>query len=376
MSSMSTIKKERLLSLDVFRGITILLMILVNNPGSWSNIYSPLRHAEWNGCTPTDLVFPFFLFIVGVTTAFSLGRIKESHQDIKPVIFRLIRRSATLFLLGLLLAGFPNYDLSIIRIPGVLQRIAIVYFFTGIIFMTVNKKNIIYYLFSILIIYWGLMTLVPVPGVGYANLEASTNLGAWLDRIIFREHLWRGTKDWDPEGLLSTLPAIGTALLGVMTGYWLKSENDKTTKTVWMFFYGVVLMALGYVWDLTFPINKNLWTSSYVIYTGGLALVFLAFCYWLIDVQEKNWWIKPFHIYGMNAITVFFLSGIFGRLLYMVKIENSEGESIALKTYIYDGLFVPFFSPTNASLAYAISFILLWMFLMWLLYRKKIFIKV
>lgn len=376
MSTMSTIKNERLLSLDVFRGITILLMILVNNPGSWSNIYSPLRHAEWNGCTPTDLVFPFFLFIVGVTTAFSLGRIKESQQDIKPVIFRLIRRSATLFFLGLVLAGFPKYDFSVIRIPGVLQRIAIVYLFTGIIFMTVNKKNIIYYLVSILLIYWGLMTLVPVPGIGYANLEPGTNLGAWLDRIIFGDHLWRGTKDWDPEGFLSTLPAIGTALLGVMTGYWLKSDTDKTTKTVWMFFYGVVLMALGYVWDLTFPINKSLWTSSYVIYTGGLAIVFLAFCYWLIDVQNKKWWIKPFHIYGMNAITVFFLSGIFGRLLYLIKIENSAGESKALKTYIYEGLFLPFLSPINASLAYAISFILLWLFLMWLLYRKKIFIKV
>ncbi|MEN8194029.1 MAG: DUF5009 domain-containing protein [Bacteroidota bacterium] len=369
-------KKERLLSLDIFRGITILLMILVNNPGSWSHVYAPLRHAEWNGCTPTDLVFPFFLFIVGVTTVFSLGRIKEQDHDLKPVIIRLVRRSATLFLLGLFLAGFPNFDFSTIRIPGVLQRIAVVYLFTGIIFMTVNKKNIIYYLISFLLVYWGLMTLVPVPGVGYANLEPTTNLGAWLDNTLLGGHLWSSSKVWDPEGILSTLPAIGTALLGVMTGYWLKSDNDKTTKTVWMFFYGIVLMAIGYIWDFWFPINKSLWTSSYVIYTGGLAIVFLAFCYWLIDVQDKKWWIKPFHIYGMNAITVYFLSGIFGRLLYMIKFEKSLGESVSLKTYIYQEIFSPFFNPINASLMYAISFILLWLFLMWLLYRKNIFIKV
>jgi len=373
---MTVTKKERLLSLDIFRGITILLMILVNNPGSWSHIYSPLRHAKWNGCTPTDLVFPFFLFIVGVTTAFSLGKIKESGHDLKPVIFRLVRRSATLFFLGLLLGGFPSYDLSTIRIPGVLQRIAVVYLFTGIIFMTMKKENLIYFFSFLLLLYWGLMTLIPVPGVGYANLEPTTNLAAWIDRIILGNHVWRGTKVWDPEGILSTIPAIGTALLGVLTGYWIKSNNDKTTKTVWMFFYGIVLMALGYIWDFWFPINKSIWTSSYVVYTGGLALVFLAFCYWLIDVQGKQWWIKPFHIYGMNAITVFFLSGIMGRLLYMIKVENSLGEEITLKTYIYQEIFLTIFSPINASLMYAISFILLWLFLMWLLYRKNIFIKV
>jgi len=373
---MTVNKKERLLSLDIFRGITILLMILVNNPGSWSHVYSPLRHAEWNGCTPTDLVFPFFLFIVGVTTAFSLGRIKDQEKDLKPFFIRLIQRSATLFLLGLLLAGFPNYDLSTIRIPGVLQRIAVVYLFTGIIFLTAKKENIVYIFAFLLLLYWGLMTLIPVPGVGYANLEPATNLGAWLDLSLLGKHLWSGSKVWDPEGLLSTIPAIGTALLGIMTGSWLKSNNEKTTKTVWMFFYGVVLMALGYVWDFWFPINKSIWTSSYVVYTGGLALVFLAFCYWLIDVKGKKWWIKPFHIYGTNAIAVFFLSGIMGRLLNLIKVENSIRESISLKNYIYQEYYLSLFSPINASLMFALSYILLWLFLMWLLYRKNIFIKV
>ncbi|VAX17455.1 N-acetylglucosamine related transporter, NagX [hydrothermal vent metagenome] len=373
---MTVTKKERLLSLDIFRGITILLMILVNNPGSWSHIYSPLEHAEWNGCTPTDLVFPFFLFIVGVTTVFSLSRIRDEKHDLKPVYIRLVRRSATLILLGWLLGGFPHYDLNHIRIPGVLPRIGVVYFFTALIFLKIKKENIVYLLSFLLLLYWGLMTLIPVPGVGYPNLEPTTNLAAWLDRTIMGNHLWSGTKVWDPEGILSTIPAIGTALLGVLTGYWLKSDKDKTTKTVWMFYYGVILMALGYVWNFWFPINKGIWTSSYVVYTGGLALVFLAVCYWLIDVQDKKWWIKPFHIYGTNAIAVFFLSGLMGRLLYLIKVESPSGETVALKTYIYQEFFLSFFSPINASLMYAITFILLWLFLMWLLYRKNIFIKV
>ncbi len=373
---MSEKKSERLLSLDVFRGITILGMILVNNPGSWSNIYSPLEHAKWNGCTPTDLIFPFFLFIVGVTTTFSLSKYRHADNKGTDVIFRLIRRSLTIFLLGIFLSGFPYFDLSTIRIPGVLQRIAVVYFFVSLIFLNVRKENLVYVISALLLIYWGLMTLVPVPGFGTPNLEPSTNLGAWLDRLLLDGHLWRSSKTWDPEGLLSTIPAMGTALIGVLTGYWLRSNNDKITKTVWMFFYGIVLMALGYAWDFWFPINKSLWTSSYVVYTGGLALIFLAFCYWLIDVQDKKWWIKPFHIYGTNAIAVFFLSGIVARLLYLIKVTTSNGESISLKYYIYSNLFLPIASPINASLLFAIFYILLWLFIIWLLYRKQIFIKV
>ncbi len=373
---MAEIKKDRLLSLDVFRGITILVMILVNNPGSWSHIYSPLEHAKWNGCTPTDLVFPFFLFIVGVTTTFSLSKYRSSENKNKDVLFRIFRRSIALFLLGLFLAGFPNYNFSTIRIPGVLARIALVYFITSFIFLNVKKTNIVYVISGLLLVYWALMTLVPVPGVGAPNLEPSTNLGAWLDRLLLGGHLWSFSKTWDPEGLLSTLPAIGTALIGVLTGYWLKSENDKTTKTVWMFFYGSVLMALGYVWDFWFPINKSLWTSSYVVYTGGMALLFLAFCYWLIDVQKKRWWIKPFHIYGTNAIAVFFLSGLLGRIMYLIKVTDASGAEVSLKYYIYSNLFLPIASPINASLLFAISYILIWLFLIWLLYRKEIFIKV
>jgi len=373
---MSETKNERLLSLDVFRGITILGMILVNNPGSWSDVYSPLLHAKWNGCTPTDLIFPFFLFIVGVATTFSLSKYRSSENHNKDVYFRLIRRSLTIFLLGLFLSGFPNFDLSTIRIPGVLARIAVVYFFTSLIFLNVRKENLVFVLSSLLLIYWGLMTLVSVPGFGEPNLEPATNLGAWLDRLLLDGHLWSASKTWDPEGILSTVPAIGTALIGILTGYWLKSDNDKTTKTVWMFFYGSVLMALGYAWDFWFPINKSLWTSSYVLFTGGLALIFLAFCYWLIDVQDKKFWIKPFHIYGTNAITVFFLSSLVAKLLYLIKITGNDGVTISLKSVILNNVFLPIASPINASLLFAISYILIWLFVIWLLYRKQIFIKV
>lgn len=369
-------KTERLLSLDVFRGITILGMILVNNPGSWSNVYSPLLHAEWNGCTPTDLIFPFFLFIVGVTTVFSLSKYRVQNNKGKEVFIRLIRRSIILFLLGLFLAGFPFFDFSSIRIPGVLQRIAVVYFFTSLIFLYVGKKNIVYVTAFLLIAYWGMMTLIPVPGVGTPNLEPSTNLAAWFDRLLLNGHLWSVSKTWDPEGILSTIPAIGSALIGVLTGYLLKSDNDKTIKTVWMFFYGTILMALGYVWDFWFPTNKSLWTSSYVIYTGGLALVFLAICYWLIDVQNLKGWIKPFHIYGTNAITVFFLSSLVAKTMYLIKVTDGYGEAISLKSYIFNNLFLPIASPVNASLLFAVTYILIWLFFIWLLYRKHIFIKI
>ena len=373
---MTSLKTDRLLSLDVFRGITIAGMILVNNPGSWSNIYSPLQHAKWNGCTPTDLIFPFFLFIVGVTTAFSLGKIKEKEHDIKAVMIRLLRRSAMLFLPGLFLAGFPTFDFSTIRIPGVLQRIAVVYLFTSLIFLFVRRENLVYVTAFLLLIYWGLMTLIPVPGVGSANLEAGTNLAAWVDQQILNGHMWKSTKIWDPEGILSTIPAIGTALIGVLTGYWLKSKNDKITKTVWMFVYGIALLTLGYIWDFWFPLNKSLWTSSYVVYTGGLALIFLAMCYWFIDVLDIKWWIKPFHIYGMNAITVFFLSGLMAKLMHIIKVTDPNGESISLKSYIFQNVYLSIASPINASLFFALSYITFWLFLMWILYKKNIIIKI
>jgi len=376
MVIMETQKSTRLLSLDVFRGITIALMILVNNPGTWGSIYSPLKHAEWNGCTPTDLVFPFFLFIVGVAITYSLLKRKERGDSQVKLVLQIFRRAAMLFLLGLILQGFPYYDLSTIRIPGVLQRIAVVYFFASLIFLRGSIKTISIVAVALLIFYWLAMTLIPVPGVGYANLEPTTNLAAWIDRNLLYGHLWSATKVWDPEGIFSTIPAISTALFGTLTGYWLRKKMADTTKVVWTFIFGSVGMLLGYIWDFWFPIGKNLWTSSYVVYTAGLALHFLAFCYWFIDVKGIKWWTKPFVVYGLNAITVFFASGIIGRLLTLIKITNAAGEEVALKTYIFENFFHSWLSTINASLAYALVYVIIWLGLMWILYAKKIFLKV
>lgn len=374
---------ERLLSLDVFRGITIMGMILVNNPGTWSAIYPPLEHAKWNGCTPTDLIFPFFLFIVGVAISYSLSKRKAQGGDMKSLYLNIFRRTAILFGLGLILSGFPfgllfghQFSLSTLRIPGVLQRIAVVYMISSVLFLSTNTKFQYWFTGSILVIYAMLMSFIPVPGIGHANFEPTTNLSAWLDRLILGNHIWSGSKFWDPEGILSTIPAIGSAMLGIFTGNWLRSEKDQTTKTVWLFVWGSILMVAGWVWDGWFPINKNLWTSSYVLYTAGLALNFLAFCYWFIDVKKITWWIKPFQVYGINAITVFFLSGIVGRIMYMVKWETADGTIVTIKDYLFNTFFLSWLQPINASLAWAIVYILFWLGLMWILYAKKIFIKV
>lgn len=374
-------KSERLLSLDVFRGITIAGMILVNNPGSWSTVYPPLLHAKWHGCTPTDLIFPFFLFIVGVAIPFALGKRMEKGADQKKIVLQILRRSFTLFLLGLILHSFPfgllghNFNIDTLRIPGVLQRIAVVYLCASLIFLKTNYKSQIYIGAAILIIYAVLMQLVPVPGVGYPNLEPTTNLAAWLDNLLLTGHLWSVSKVWDPEGILSTLPAIVSAIMGMVTGWWLRTNNDKTTKTVWLYVMGSICMTLGYVWDGWFPINKSLWTSSYVLYTGGLALLFLGFCYWFIDVRNSHWWIKPFQVYGMNAITVFFLSGIMARLMALIKVMDG-GAEVSLQVFLYTNLYLSWLEPMNASLLWAISYIVFWLALMWILYAKNIFIKV
>ncbi|MEO5911372.1 MAG: heparan-alpha-glucosaminide N-acetyltransferase domain-containing protein [Pelobium sp.] len=298
---------KRLLSLDVFRGFTVAAMILVNNPGDWGHIYSPLDHAEWNGCTPTDLIFPFFLFIVGVSIVFALDSKRADLANHRSLILTALKRTAILFGLGLLLSLFPYFNFSVVRIPGVLQRIAVVYFICAVLFIKVDRKVLFQTFIALLLLYWLAMTLIPVPGVGYPNLEKETNLGAWFDRLIFTEaHLWKSSKTWDPEGLFSTIPAISTGLFGVLMGLTLKSKKrTEENKVAWLFTYGLIAVIIGLVWDLFFPINKALWTSSYVLYAGGLASMGLGMCYWLIDVQGFTKFTKPFVIYGVNAITVF-----------------------------------------------------------------------
>lgn len=382
--------KQRLLSLDFFRGLTVAAMILVNNPGSWSHIYAPLEHTEWNGCTPTDLIFPFFLWIVGVSIAFAMGSNKADPSTHQKTIIKAIKRGITLYLLGFFLAIFGKIMAVIIdgkslaeafqtvRLLGVLQRIGIVFTISSIIFLRVSNKGIFKLFIAILAIYWALMTFVPVPGIGYANLEKETNLAAWIDRGILTEaHTWASSKTWDPEGVLSTLPAIATCLFGILVGVWLRNkEVDQPTKVAWLFTSGLAAVILGLLWDLQFPINKALWTSSYVLYAGGLASIGLALCYWLIDVQGYKRITTPFVVYGVNAITVFFLAGLMPRVLNLIKLSNADGTKSALLEKVYTTFYTPFFSPINASLLWAITYVLGFYILLYFMYKKNIIIKV
>lgn len=378
-------KSERLLSLDFFRGLTVAAMILVNNPGSWGHIYPPLEHAEWNGCTPTDLVFPFFLFIVGVSIAYAMGTKKENPQNHRSLILKAIRRAFILYLLGFILAIFPRnwaeYDLietlKNVRLAGVLQRISVVFLITTLLFIKLSRKNLIWVFVITLVGYWLLMNFMPVPGIGSANLEKETNLAAWLDRTLLGEaHLWKAAKTWDPEGVLSTLPAIGTCILGVLVGQYLKNKQIETaSKMTWLYTSGVLCLIAGLIWDLQFPINKSLWTSSFVLYTGGWAILIFTLSYWLIDVQGYKKFTLPFVVYGLNAITVFFVSGLMPRLLNQIKLDLDGKETGAL-SYVYKAYFAPNFSPINASLAYAVAFVLFWYVILWIMYKRNIFIKV
>ncbi len=445
----------RLISLDVFRGMTIAGMVLVNNPGTWSAIYDPLEHAAWHGITPTDYIFPFFLFIVGVAIPIALKKRVENGVN-RDLYLKIIQRAATIFALGLLMSMIPFfqfndstgipyaikillvlsfstalllylldkkkiaaitvgasalillgfylwganivwYNFAGMRIPGVLQRIAVCYLVVSIIFLHTNWKQQTAIGVGLLLLYWVLMTLVPVPGCDVATVDDKVcNLAAWLDRTILTEaHMWRSAKVFDPEGILSTIPAIVTTMSGVLTGTWLirsdegratsgeasdsslVTSNSSLNRVSGMFFFGTVLLAIGWSWSLLFPLNKSLWTSSYVVYTSGLALLTLAFCYWLIDIKGYKRWARPFVVFGVNALALFVFSGIMARLLGMIRLTGpEEGKEITLQQWIFNNAFLSWASPINASLAYAICFILLWLFLMWLLYRRRIYLKV
>src|ERR1044072_8912106 len=288
---------KRLVSLDVFRGITIAAMVLVNNPGTWSSIYWPLEHAEWNGWTPTDLVFPFFLFIVGVSITLAFARRVEEGSVKRDLYLKVIKRTAIIFGLGLFLNGFPYFQLGTIRIAGVLQRIALCYLIASLIFLTTKVRTQLLIALALLVISWLLMTRLAAPGYAPGDLSKEGSLASFIDRVILGPHIWKQGKVYDPEGLLSTIPAVATTLFGVLTGHWLRNERTRIEKVVGMFVAGAVCVALGWMWNAFFPINKALWTSSYVFFTAGLALQFLALCYWLIDIKGYKLWTKPFVIF-------------------------------------------------------------------------------
>ncbi|MEK6279076.1 MAG: DUF5009 domain-containing protein [Acidobacteriota bacterium] len=367
---------ERLISLDVFRGITIAGMILVNNPGTWSSIYWPLGHAEWHGWTPTDFIFPFFLFIVGVAIPLAFGRRVQTGGSKREIYLKIIRRTLIIFALGMFLAGFPYFELSTIRIPGVLQRIAVCYLFASVIFINTKVRTQIIITAALLIIYWLVMTRLHAPGFGTGDLSKEGSLASYVDRVIFGPHIWRQGKVYDPEGILSTIPAIATTLFGVLTGQWLRTNKSSYEKVAGLFVAGSVCIVIGWAWNPFFPINKALWTSSFVFFTGGMALEFLALCYWLIDIKKIQWWTKPFVVFGVNAIVLFVGSGVMADLLGLIKVPTADGTKISLHSWIFQNIFLSWLPPYRASLAFAICFILVWLGLLWILYRRKIFIRV
>lgn len=421
--------KERLISLDVFRGFTILLMTIVNNPGSWAAIYPPLAHAEWHGCTPTDLVFPFFIFIMGSAIPFAMPTKQFDYAVFNKIIVRSLRiiclglflnyfsrfellglEGISLLLLRLIItfavayALLGNFSLKIktylvfgifaillilaysqieafqdVRIPGVLQRIGIVYFFVSLLYLKTNLKTQLLVAAAILLGYWIVMAFVPVPGFGAANFEKGTNLAAWLDNLVLKGHLWSYSKTWDPEGILSTLPAIATGIFGMLIGQVLNLKIPKIEIIKKTAIIGIALLSTGLLWSIVFPINKSLWTSSYVLYTAGIATICLTLLYWIIDVLNYKKWIKPFLIWGVNPMIVFFFSGIIPRVLSAIKIKNPEiaTEKINLQSYIYNHNIVPLFSnPLDASLTYALVYAVFWSLILWIFYKNKMIFKV
>jgi predicted acyltransferase len=394
-------KRERLLSLDVFRGITIAGMLLVNNPGTWSAIFPPLEHAEWNGWTPTDLIFPFFLFIVGITTHLSLSARRARGDDDSAVIRQILRRGIIIYLLGFAMAMFPFYQwvaialipnatpwdrivyrIEHVRILGVLPRIAIVYVCAGLLTLKTTLKQQVVIIATLLFGYWFAMTLIPVPGeheIGAVLLNThDRNLAAWLDRAILgTNHTWSGSVTFDPEGPMSTIPAIATSMLGVIAGRWIvQKEKPLLERISGMFALGAIGMMVGLMWNWAFPINKSLWTSSYVIFTAGMACVAIATIMWIVDYCNVKWWTKPFVIYGVNPIVAFVGSGVLARLIYTLWHVSYHGQSVAIQDAIYQIVFLPWLPPRVASLAFAISFVVLWYGILTVLYRRNIILKV
>jgi len=367
--------KERIISVDIFRGLTIAAMILVNNPGTWSQVYAPFLHAEWHGLTPTDLIFPFFLFIVGMSITFAYS--KKKAMGIQADVYKkIISRTLKLIFLGLFLAAFKLSfpfikDLSGLRIPGVLQRIGVVFFIASLLFLHCNWKVLLGIFVAILVSYWFLMTQVPINGE-MSLLTMESNLGSVVDlKLLTVDHMWKTL--YDPEGILSTLPSIATSIFGMFLGMiLLKKGASKQEKLVYFLIIGLVSLGLGYLWNLSFPLNKALWTSSFVLVTGGWACIIYAVIFYVADVLGKQTWGKPAIIFGSNAITVFFLSSFTSKCFGLIKLSNGQ----SLHGYLYEVLSSVVTIPKLSSLIYAIFVILFYYVIAYILYKKKIFIKV
>jgi predicted acyltransferase len=422
---------QRLISLDAFRGITIAGMILVNDPGSWDHVYAPLQHAHWHGWTPTDLVFPFFLFIVGVALTFSFKRRLERGGTRAALLAQVVRRTIILFLLGLIMYGFPDFRLigpyilvitglsflfadapvmgfgvsggvlarkavawavlvgavvyfvldfdhfqeTKLRVPGVLQRIAVCYLFASLIVMTCGVWGRAAWAAVLLAGYWLIVKYVHPPAGFAADVTGPDGLlHEWIDVHVLGAHLYRQRPD--PEGILSTLPAIATTLAGVLTGNWLQAAREKSEKTLGLFCAANVALVLGLWLSYAFPISKKIWTSSYVLVTAGVALHFLAMCFWLIEIKDYRRWAWPFVVFGSNAIVVYVASSLVAKLLVRTTLTSAAGGQVSLSGWLYQNVFASWAGPKNGSLAYALVYVLVWLAPMIVLYRRRIFVKI
>lgn len=373
------LKTQRYLALDVLRGMTIAFMILVNTPGSWQFIYPPLKHAAWHGCTPTDLVFPFFLFVVGVSMFFSFS--KYENRLTKDSLLRVTRRFVLIFAIGLFINSYPQWitDYSQLRIMGVLQRIAVAYLLASLIVLTFSRKWVVVWGIVILLVYWAVLFFFG----GEEPYSLTGNVTIPFDsKILGENHLYKGFRHdgqavpFDPEGLLSSLPAVVTVLLGYLAGYTIK-KTEKNRVPVKLFIYGVIFTLAGFLWSFILPLNKPLWTSSYVLYTAGLAAILFAVLIYLIDIRGYKKWTSFFVVFGLNPLFIFALSGIWAKTLwYIVRFEDAQGTIVTGSGWLYQHVFVPLAGNWNGSLLYAITHVVFFWLIGYILYRKKIFIKV
>lgn len=361
-------ENQRLLSLDAFRGFTIAAMILVNNPGSWEYVYPPLLHAKWNGFTPTDLIFPFFLFIVGVSIV--LAYTKRLQYDIskKKLVQKIIFRSFKIFTVGVLLSIIMNLNITEIRYAGVLQRIAIVFLLTSVLYLYSNWKTQAIIGGAFLLIYWLSITLIPTPGYEKAMFEPGINLAAWIDSKLLPGAMWQG--NWDPEGIYSTLPAIVSGITGMLAGEVLLSKNLRERKALWIFTFGFLAFNVGAAWSWVFPLNKNLWTSSYVLFTSGLAAMAFAALYFLVDIQGYRKFAWPGIVFGANAIAIYVLADLLTFIFYTVNIDGASLNQHFMMRMETVGM-----ELKMASLLYALLYITINFIPAWLMFKKKIFIK-
>jgi predicted acyltransferase len=359
------VQKERLQSLDVFRGGTIAAMIMVNNQAS-NEAYPQLLHAQWHGWTFTDLVFPFFLWIVGIAITLSFAKRTELGGDRSRLLLHVVRRSAIIFGVGLLLNGFPYYNLATLRIPGVLQRIAICYLVGATIFLFTKTRGRILWCVGLLSAYWILMKMIPVPGCGAGSFTIDCNFERWIDGMVLSGHMYSRTRAWDPEGLVSTLPAITNVLFGIFAGQILRLPRSASEKASWLFFAGAGLTFTGLMLSTWIPINKSIWTSPYAVFTSGLAFTVFACCFWLVDVLEWRRFARPFVIYGLNALAVYVFSGLLARILGVIKV----GE-ISIGRLVWEHGFARMGNPAAGSLLYSLCHVAVgWLFALWL-YRRN-----